>query len=152
MPRDPEAERRLAGEIGALRFDPLGYVMYAFPWGVPGTPLAREQGPEEWQARHLAAVGEGVAGQSAADAADNGAGRAGAALGPLAAAAVAIAGIVVVMVLVRLSRAGDRADGENGGDGADGDRDFGHVEILCARSGADGPSEVPLGQINAPLR
>ena len=60
MPRDPEAERRLAGEIGALRFDPLGYVMYAFPWGVPGTPLAREQGPEEWQARHLAAVGEGV--------------------------------------------------------------------------------------------
>ena len=32
--------KRLHDEIGTLRFDPLGYVMFAFPWGVPGTALA----------------------------------------------------------------------------------------------------------------
>ncbi|MFZ5784097.1 MAG: terminase [Pseudomonadota bacterium] len=56
----PELDRRLHREIGALRFDPLGYVMFAFPWGIPGTPLASESGPEAWQARVLAQLGEGV--------------------------------------------------------------------------------------------
>ena len=38
--------RRLRAEIGALRFDPLGYVTYAFPWGRAGTALAEEDGPK----------------------------------------------------------------------------------------------------------
>ncbi|MBY0317935.1 MAG: terminase [Reyranella sp.] len=54
-----EADRRLHREIGALRFDPLGFVMFAFPWGMPG-PLAAETGPEPWQARVLVSLGEGV--------------------------------------------------------------------------------------------
>jgi hypothetical protein len=30
--------------------DPLGYVLYAFPWGVPGTALAEfPHGPDKWQ-------------------------------------------------------------------------------------------------------
>ncbi len=33
--------------------DPYGYVMYAFPWGEPGTPLEHEVGPDEWQKNHL---------------------------------------------------------------------------------------------------
>ena len=37
-----DIESRLHREIGALRFDPLGYVMYAFPWGIDGTALAPE--------------------------------------------------------------------------------------------------------------
>lgn len=42
-------ELRLHREIGAFRFDPLGFVLYAFPWGQPGTALADESGPEPWQ-------------------------------------------------------------------------------------------------------
>src|SRR3990167_1615475 len=30
--------------------DPLGYVLYAFPWGQPGTPLEKfPHGPDKWQ-------------------------------------------------------------------------------------------------------
>ena len=55
-----DLDKRLHGEIGALRFDPLGYVMYAFPWGMPGTALADEQGPEPWQRDILERLGEGL--------------------------------------------------------------------------------------------
>ena len=55
-----DIESRLHREIGAFRFDPLGYVMYAFPWGIDGTALAREKGPEPWQEDILVALGNGV--------------------------------------------------------------------------------------------
>lgn len=32
---------------------PLTFVMYAFPWGVKGTPLEHQQGPRKWQRRFL---------------------------------------------------------------------------------------------------
>jgi len=51
---------RLYREIGAFRFDPLGYVMYAFPWGVPGSALAGESGPEPWQRDILERLGRGL--------------------------------------------------------------------------------------------
>ena len=35
--------------VMGFRHDPLGYVLFAFPWGVEGTPLAAESGPEPWQ-------------------------------------------------------------------------------------------------------
>ncbi|SEP26631.1 hypothetical protein SAMN02990966_04701 [Rhodospirillales bacterium URHD0017] len=44
--------------IGRLRFNPLGYVMYAFPWGQPGTALAAESGPEPWQREVLEKLGD----------------------------------------------------------------------------------------------
>jgi hypothetical protein len=56
----PEADARLRREIGAFRLDPLGYVMYAFPWGIAGTPLAHERGPEPWQCDVLERLGEGL--------------------------------------------------------------------------------------------
>jgi hypothetical protein len=52
--------KRLHAEIGAFRFDPLGYVMFAFPWGVPGTALADEDGPEDWQRDILGQLGAGL--------------------------------------------------------------------------------------------
>ena len=52
--------KRLHREIGAFRFDPLGYVMYAFPWGIPGTALADEKGPEPWQDDILERLGNGL--------------------------------------------------------------------------------------------
>ena len=53
-------EGRLHREIGAFRFDPLGYVMFAFPWGVAGTALADEEGPEPWQRDILERLGKGL--------------------------------------------------------------------------------------------
>jgi len=34
--------------------------MYAFDWGRPGTPLAGESGPEDWQRELLQQLGEGL--------------------------------------------------------------------------------------------
>jgi hypothetical protein len=60
MPTVADFDTALHREIGAFRFDPLGFVMYAFPWGIPGTPLAGESGPEEWQRDVLIKLGNGL--------------------------------------------------------------------------------------------
>jgi hypothetical protein len=52
---DPEAE--LISDIGSFTHDPLGYVLYAFPWGVPGTELATHSGPRQWQRDTLERIG-----------------------------------------------------------------------------------------------
>ena len=39
-----------------MRDNPLAYVMYAFPWGVKGTPLAKFPGPAKWQVDELKAM------------------------------------------------------------------------------------------------
>ncbi|HEX9438766.1 MAG TPA: terminase, partial [Roseiflexaceae bacterium] len=51
---------RLSETIGRYRFDPLGFVMFAFPWGRPGTSLANESGPEPWQCEVLEKLGRGL--------------------------------------------------------------------------------------------
>lgn len=38
--------------------DPLGFVMYAFPWGEKGSPLEDKEGPDEWQIKVLTEIGE----------------------------------------------------------------------------------------------
>lgn len=55
---DPEAA--LIDSVASFRHDPLGFVMFAFPWGEPNTPLVDEDGPEDWQAELLASVGLGL--------------------------------------------------------------------------------------------
>ena len=52
-----ETHRRLAENIARFRYDPLGFVMFNFPWGQPGTPLANKTGPEPWQRELLEALG-----------------------------------------------------------------------------------------------
>ena len=37
--------------------DPYGFVMYVFPWGEKGTPLANKDGPRPWQKRALIKIG-----------------------------------------------------------------------------------------------
>ena len=50
------------GEIVAdlARFvcDPYGFVMWAFPWGMPNTMLADMKGPEQWQKEQLLRIGK----------------------------------------------------------------------------------------------
>jgi len=55
------AELELADEVAQFYADPLGFVLFAFPWGEPGSPLADEPGPDKWQADFLRAIGEEVA-------------------------------------------------------------------------------------------
>jgi hypothetical protein len=46
--------------VASFAHDPLAFVLAAFPWGEPGTDLADEPGPREWQAAILRHVGESL--------------------------------------------------------------------------------------------
>lgn len=51
--------RAVRQDIAQFAVDPYGFVMYAFPWGVPGTILADyPEGPDVWQREELIAIGE----------------------------------------------------------------------------------------------
>lgn len=56
-PKLTDADAELAADIGRFSHDPLGYVLYAFPWGVKGTPLANKRGPRGWQVKILNDIG-----------------------------------------------------------------------------------------------
>jgi hypothetical protein len=51
---------RLSEQLGRYRYDPLGFVKFAFPWGKPGSALAGESGPEPWQCEVLERLGRGL--------------------------------------------------------------------------------------------
>jgi len=55
---DPEAD--LIDELGTFAYDPVAFVMWAFPWGEKGTELAKETGPDEWQMWVLKQVRDGI--------------------------------------------------------------------------------------------
>ena len=48
-------EEILREQIASFRYDPLGYVLFAFPWG-EGV-LAGFDGPDKWQADYLTQLG-----------------------------------------------------------------------------------------------
>lgn len=50
-------EKRLIEAILSFANDPLGFVLFAFPWGKPGTELEREDGPDTWQTKVLQLLG-----------------------------------------------------------------------------------------------
>lgn len=52
-------ELSLAERIGEYRHDPLGFVMFAFPWGQKGI-LEKYEGPDEWQVQFLRDLGAHV--------------------------------------------------------------------------------------------
>ncbi len=56
--KDPE--RELVEDIAGFTHDPLGYVLYAFPWGKAGTELARHAGPRQWQRETLEQIGQAL--------------------------------------------------------------------------------------------
>jgi hypothetical protein len=55
---DPDVA--LADELKNFYDDPLGFVMFAYPWGVPGSPLEGEIGPDANQIEFLTSLGEEV--------------------------------------------------------------------------------------------
>lgn len=48
----------LIDDLAGFEMDPLGFVLWAFPWGEEGTSLAKKEGPEPWQREALAHIGE----------------------------------------------------------------------------------------------
>lgn len=50
----------LAREIAQFYADPLGFVLFAYPWGKPGTVLEHEPGPDDNQREFLLSLGEEV--------------------------------------------------------------------------------------------
>jgi hypothetical protein len=48
-----EFESQLINDIDKFYADAYGFVMYAFPWGEPGTELEEHDGPDDWQREQL---------------------------------------------------------------------------------------------------
>lgn len=51
-------EQALLTDILSFKYDPLGFVMYAFPWGEKGTPLEKIKQPRTWQREEFKRIGE----------------------------------------------------------------------------------------------
>lgn len=60
-------ELELVNDIAGFTHDPLGHVLYVYPWGQPGTALERHKGPRQWQREILERIGEKLR-EGAADA------------------------------------------------------------------------------------
>jgi len=57
---DGKFESDLVDRIGDFYADPLGFVLFAFPWGESGGALEEFDGPDEWQRRLLLELGDCV--------------------------------------------------------------------------------------------
>lgn len=66
-PASASSVDQLAADIASFVDDPLGYVLYVFPWGVPGTSLAKKSGPRRWQREVLEDIGKTLRENAAAD-------------------------------------------------------------------------------------
>lgn len=51
-------EEELVADIAEFYDDPLGFVMYAFPWGEKNGPLEEDGGPDTWQMEQLIRIGQ----------------------------------------------------------------------------------------------
>ena len=52
-------EDELLQDLARLAYDPLGFVLWAFPWGEPGE-LHKKHGPEDWQRDILVQLQQGL--------------------------------------------------------------------------------------------
>jgi hypothetical protein len=53
-------EEEMSKDMAEFYDDPLGWVMYAFPWGVEGTALEDHDGPDTWQAEQLIRIAQKI--------------------------------------------------------------------------------------------
>ena len=60
MASTAKVDLELADEVARFYADPLGFVMFAYPWGEPG-PLKDHEGPDTWQREFLTKLGAEVA-------------------------------------------------------------------------------------------
>lgn len=57
MRAQTDHEKRLVEAVLGFFNDPLGFVLFALPWGKPGTELENEDGPDTWQTKVLELLG-----------------------------------------------------------------------------------------------
>jgi hypothetical protein len=55
-----ELDLQLADDVAQFYADPLGFVMWAYPWGQAGTVLEKHDGPDKWQRDFLIELGKQV--------------------------------------------------------------------------------------------
>ncbi len=60
MPVAAEGQDDLAAAISEFVDDPLGFVLFCYPWGQEGTPLEHEEGPDVWQTKFLLRLGRAI--------------------------------------------------------------------------------------------
>ena len=56
----PQFEEELAEAIAGFYDDPLGFVLFVFPWGEKGTELEKHDGPDKWQVEMLEAIRDDI--------------------------------------------------------------------------------------------
>jgi hypothetical protein len=57
---DAKTKEQLAKDLASMYANPYGYVLWAFPWNEPGTPLEHFKGPRQWQKKILIKLGEEI--------------------------------------------------------------------------------------------
>ncbi len=55
-----DIDHELAREMAEFYADPVSFVLFAYPWGIEGTPLASETGPDDNQIEFLESLGREV--------------------------------------------------------------------------------------------
>jgi hypothetical protein len=55
----PAIDAELHDQVAEFYADPLGFVVFAYPWGEPGE-LANYEGPDDWQREFLTSIGKMV--------------------------------------------------------------------------------------------
>lgn len=53
-----EFKLELIKDLGGFTHNPVGFVKWAWPWGIKGGPLENEDGPDLWQQEQLTRIGE----------------------------------------------------------------------------------------------
>jgi hypothetical protein len=53
-------EESIIIDLAGFAKNPLGFVLYSFPWSEPAGELANEKGPDQWQVEILEALGKGL--------------------------------------------------------------------------------------------
>lgn len=54
----PTSAEEMIEDLASFQHDPYGYVIWAFPWSKPGTPLEEHDGPRKWQRDVLLEIGK----------------------------------------------------------------------------------------------
>jgi hypothetical protein len=62
-----DLKHTLIDQVASYALDPLGFVLFAFPWGEPGTELANATGSRDWQRELLAELGRRLCEQARRD-------------------------------------------------------------------------------------
>lgn len=60
MPFDTADDSELFSWLASVRDDPLAFTLGAYPWGEPGTVLAKYSGPEDWAVALMLRIRDGL--------------------------------------------------------------------------------------------